>query len=75
VGRHAAVEIAVAHEQEIDTDRRIGVGPGFEILCDCTGATMMSEADANRTNLTTQSLYFIHIRSLPVRTPEFYVLL
>ncbi|MNG20792.1 hypothetical protein D3C84_1050770 [compost metagenome] len=31
------MEIAVAYEQEIDTDRCIGVGPGFEILCHCTG--------------------------------------
>jgi hypothetical protein len=36
---------------------------------------MMSETDAYRTSLTTQSLCFIHIRQLPVRAPEFYALL
>jgi hypothetical protein len=37
-------------------------------------ASMTSEADANRTHLTTQRLRFIHIRSLSVRTPTFYEL-
>ncbi|MNR29565.1 hypothetical protein D3C85_1469590 [compost metagenome] len=74
VGRHVAMEIAIAYEQEIDTDRRIGVGPGFEILCACTGR-YDDERSGCEPNQPDDTEFGFHPHSLAsMRTPEFYQL-